>query len=345
MHPRLIALATAVPEHRLDQAAALDMARRVFSGRAAHSFERMAPVFGNAGIASRHLAMPPAWYQERHSWAEANAAYIDTATRLLAQAARAALARAGIAADSVDTIVTVSSTGIATPSLDARLMGRLPFRDDVKRLPVFGLGCAGGVLGLARAGQLALGAPDETVLLLVVELCTLTFRPDDAGKANMVATALFGDGAAAAVLRTGPAGPAVTAWGEHTWPDSLGVMGWRVEDPGLGVIFQKSIPDIVRAGLRAEAERFLAKHGLRLEDIDGYVCHPGGAKVMDAMEEAFGQPHGGLVQSRAVLRDYGNMSAASVLFVLERMLRPGAGRLLLAALGPGFSAAFAVVET
>jgi alkylresorcinol/alkylpyrone synthase len=266
---------------------------------------------------------------------------------LLKEAAEHCLDRAGVSFDEIDAVVTVSTTGIATPSLDAQLMEVLPFRRDLQRLPVFGRGCAGGVTGLARAAALARAAPGSKVLLLVVELCGLTFRAQDLSKSNIIATALFGDGAAAALLSTSGAGPRVKGWGEHTWPQSLDVMGWTVKDDGLGVLFSRDIPTLVRDELRQAADRFLARHGLNRLDLAGYICHPGGAKVLDALEDAFELPHGALAHARATLRDYGNMSAVTVLFVLERLLGaiPRTGRYLMSALGPGFTASFALLET
>lgn len=344
--PTLLSVGTAVPAHRLRQDKALAHAGRVFAGRAPE-FARLAPVFGNAGVETRYLSVPLDWFEQPRTWDEANRVYLETAENLLAEATGAALRRAGLDAASVDTLVTVSSTGIATPSLDARLLQRMGFRSDVKRAPLFGLGCAGGALGIGRAAQMAAAREGETVLLLVVELCSLTFRWRDTGKSNQVATALFGDGAAAAVLHGGGDGTAVRAWGEHTWPDSLDVMGWSVEEDGFGVVFSPRIPEIVRGQMRAETDRFIGRAGLTLSDIDRFACHPGGAKVASALEEAYGLPEGGLETSRAVLRDFGNMSAATVFFVLERMLRNArAGeRVLLQALGPGFTAGFALLDT
>ncbi|WP_193188544.1 type III polyketide synthase [Nisaea sediminum] len=343
--PRLLSVATAVPAHRIEQGEVLAHARRIFEDRVP-DFARLAPVYGNAGVATRYLSVPLGWFETPRSWSETSAVYLRTAEDLLVEAAERALDRAGLGPDRVDTLVTVSSTGIATPSLDARLLRRIGFRADVKRMPLFGLGCAGGVLGLGRAAQLAAAREGETVLLLVVELCSLTFRWRDAGKSNQVATALFGDGAAAVLLRGGGAGMSVAAWGEHTWPDSLDVMGWSVEEDGLGVIFSQRIPEIVRRGMRAETDRFLARHDLTLADIDLFACHPGGAKVAAALEEAYGLPEGGLRTSREILKNYGNMSAATVLFVLDRMIEAGTSgrRILVQALGPGFTAGFAVLE-
>jgi alkylresorcinol/alkylpyrone synthase len=231
------------------------------------------------------------------------------------------------------------------------LIERLGLPPNVQRLPIFGLGCAGGALGLARAATLAASMPDKAVLFLVVELCTLQFRRDDLARSNIVATALFGDGAAAAVLRCdGKAdGPVVVAAGEHTWPHSLDIMGWDVAEDGLKAIFSRDIPRLVAAELGRVLRDFLGLHGLAPGDIDRFVCHPGGPKVIDAYESVFGAGFPGASEARRSLSDYGNMSAASVMFVLERMLDSalGAGeewgRALLTALGPGFSAGFVLL--
>ncbi len=342
--PRLLSLATAVPAFALGQAEVTERARRLFAGRAAE-LDRLMPVFAHAGIERRYSCVPLDWYEKPHGWAERNALYLEHAERLLDSAARSALAQARLAPAEIDAVIAVSTTGIATPSLDARLIGRLGLRAEVKRLPLFGLGCAGGVLGLARAGDLVRAAPDARVLLLVVELCALSFRKNDVSKSNIVATALFGDGAAAAVVSASGSGPALGAAGEHCWPRSLDVMGWEVAEDGLKAVFSRDIPALVRRDVRDVAGAFLARHGLELRDIDRFICHPGGAKVLSAFEEAFRLPDGALADARGVLRDYGNMSAATVLFVLERALRAGrGGRLLVAALGPGFTAGFQLLD-
>lgn len=344
--PHLLALATAVPPFELRQPAVMERARLLFQA-GPNQIERLLPVYDNAGIERRFSCVPIEWYLHPHGWEERTELFIRHALALFEDAARRCVARAGIGFDEIDALVTVSTTGIATPSLDARLMELLPFRRDLQRLPIFGLGCAGGVSGLARAAALARAAPGSKVLLLVVELCGLTFRAQDLSKSNIIATALFGDGAAALLLSTGGTGPVVEAWGEHTWPASLDVMGWEVKDDGLGVLFSRDIPTLVRDELRSATDAFLARQGLRRPDLAGYVCHPGGAKVLDALEDAFGLPHGALAHARATLRDYGNMSAVTVLFVLDRMLAAKArpGRYLMSALGPGFTASFALLET
>ncbi|MBM3561534.1 MAG: type III polyketide synthase [Alphaproteobacteria bacterium] len=342
--PRIAAVATAVPPYRLGQTEIAARAAALFGDRVA-DFARYLPAFANAAIATRHSCVPAEWYGRQHDFAERNDLFIEHATALLAEAADATLARAGLRHADIDMLVVVSTTGVATPSLDARLLEVRPFRRDVERMPIFGLGCAGGVGGLARAARLARSEPGALALLLVVELCGLTFRLADASKSNVIATALFGDGAAGAVLGTGLDGPAIVASGEWTWEESLGVMGWQVGNDGLGVLFSHDIPHLVRTRLRDAAEHTLRRHGLALADIDCHICHPGGAKVLDALEAVYGVASGGMTQARAVLRDHGNMSAATVLFVLEAALAGGlAGRHLMSALGPGFTASFAVLE-
>ncbi len=342
--PHLLSLATAVPPYRLDQDDVIRRVEALFNG--APTLERLLPVFANSGIRSRYSCVPIEWYDRQHSWAERNGVYITGALDLLETTTVRLLDRAGISKHQIDAVVTVSTTGIATPSLDALLIERMQLRRDVRRLPIFGFGCAGGVLGLARAASQALAQPGEIVLLLVVELCALSFRRDDWTKSNIVATALFGDGAAGVLLSTEGSGPAVVASGEHTWPGTLEVMGWDIADNGFSAVFSRDIPQLVETRLRAVADDFLARHGLRVADIDRFLCHPGGVKVLDALEHAFGLPDSALADAREVLRDYGNMSAATVMFVLERMLAetPQWQRGLMTALGPGFTAGFAVLE-
>ncbi len=317
----------------------------VFASRSAE-FERLEPIYANTGIETRYSCVPLTWFSEPHGWAERNRLYATHALELAETAATDCLAKAKFSAQDIDGIVMVSTTGIATPSLDALLMEHMPFRRDVQRLPIFGLGCAGGVLGLGRAAALARSSKQQRWLLVVVELCGLTFRKGDLSNSNIVASALFGDGAAAAAISCDGSGPHLPQWGEHTWPQSLDVMGWHVEDDGFGVLFSRDIPSLVRERLKPVTESYLAAHGRCLEDIDHYVFHPGGARVIDELGTTFGLSDSALNTARGVLRDYRNMSAASVFFVLERTLEAKAkGRMLLGVLGPGFSAAFATLET
>lgn len=343
---RLLGLATGVPPFMIDQDRALDVARRLFGGRSA-DVDRLFPVFANSGILTRYSCVPLDWYEESHGWKDRNAIYLKHAVDLLEDTARRALAQAGTTVADIGAIVVVSTTGIATPSLDALLMERMGMPRDIRRLPIFGLGCAGGVSGLARAATMAQADPGKAVLFLVVELCGLSFRRDDFGKSNIVATALFGDGAAAAVLSCTGEGPSIRASGEHLWPDTLGIMGWDVMDDGLRAVFSRDIPQLVRTRMGEVARDFLARNGLALADCDRFVCHPGGVKVLEALEQIFALRQGDMVDAREVLRDYGNMSAATVLFVLDRLLkRPEPwSRALMTSLGPGFTGAFLILET
>jgi alkylresorcinol/alkylpyrone synthase len=338
--PRLLALSTAVPAYALGQEEVADRARRLFAERTAADLDRLMPVFANAGIERRYSCVPIDWYERPHGWTERNALYLENAVNLLERAARTALRNAELSPAEIDAVITISTTGIATPSLDAILMDRLELRRDVKRMPIFGLGCAGGVIGIARAADLARAAPGTRVLLLVVELCALSFRRNDVSKSNIVATALFGDGAAACVLRAGSEGVAeVTGTAEHTWPDSLDIMGWNVDPLGFGVIFDRSIPTFAEANLRPAMDGSLSRMGMKLADVDRFVCHPGGAKVIEALEKSLDLGQGALTFEREVLSDHGNMSAPTVLFVLERALAAGVtGQLVMTSLGPGFTA-------
>lgn len=344
--PRLAALATGVPAFPLDQETAAERVERLFAGTP--HFDHLRPVFANSGIRRRYSSVPLDWFDEPHGWPERNSRYLDTAIELLDSVAGRVLDRAGARASEIGAIVVVSTTGIATPSLDARLTERLDLPRNVQRLPIFGLGCAGGAIGLARAATMAAAMPDKAVLFLVVELCSLTFRRGDCSKSNIVASALFGDGAAGALLRCGGDGPAIVAAGEHTWPNSLEVMGWDVAEDGLKPVFSRDIPRLAAAELGPAAREFLDDHGLTLADIDRFVCHPGGPKVIEACEEAFALAPGTLGYERTVLRDYGNMSAASVLFVLDRVLASAGDECwrhaLITALGPGFTAGFVLLQ-
>jgi alkylresorcinol/alkylpyrone synthase len=345
--PELISLATAVPRHIMTQAEVAERTRRVF-GLKMPEFDRLAPVFDNAGIDKRHSVRPGAWYEEPHSWTDRTAVYLEGATDLFVAAARGALARADLEASDIDAVVTVSSTGIAAPSLEARAAPGLGLGPHVLRVPVFGLGCAGGVAGLAVAARLAESRPGTNVLLVAVELCTLAVRLDQLTKANIVALALFGDGAAAAVLRAGGGGKAlarITGGGDHMWPDTLGIMGWTVDQQGFGVIFDRSIPPFAHGNLAPAVDGILTRLGRSRRQIGRFVCHPGGQKVIEAIEDSLRLPPGILDHERAVLADFGNMSAPTALFVLERALAAGLPETsLLMALGPGFTLSTALLS-
>jgi alkylresorcinol/alkylpyrone synthase len=341
----LLSLATAVPPHIIAQPDAKAAAREAFGGKKA-LFDRLAGVFDNAGIAKRHIVTPPDWYMGNHGWHDRNNLYLEAAEQLFVEAAAAAIEKAGLRPDQIDGVVTVSTTGIATPSLDARAAPHIGLRDDVRRVPIFGLGCAGGVSGLATAARLASAEPGSKWLMVTVETCSISIRLDSDDPAAVVATALFGDGAAAAVVTSGEHCIAhIRGSAEKLWPDTLRIMGWDVEDAGLAVVFDRAIPPFIERELATAVDGMLAKLGLERGDIDRFCCHPGGVKVIDAIETALKLPQGELNLEREVLRDYGNMSAPTVMFVLERLLARGLPqRVMMTAFGPGFTCAGLLLE-
>jgi alkylresorcinol/alkylpyrone synthase len=344
---QLIAVATAVPNNVILQSDAAAAAAQMFSARYP-AFDRMARVFATTGIVKRHAVCPIEWFMEPRGWPERTKAYLTGALNLFVEAATRALDHAALAASDVDCVVTVSSTGIATPSLEAQALTRMGFRSDIERVPVFGLGCGGGAAGFSIAAKLARASPGSVVLLVVVEICSLAFRLDQLTKANIVATALFGDGAAACIIRAGEGDALahIECTGQHTWPNTLDIMGWRVDAEGFGVIFAQSIPPFAEANMGAAVDGILHRNGLKRTDIDRFICHPGGAKVVTALERALSIEQGSLDDERDVLADYGNMSAPTVLFVLDRQLRRGLRpRSALLSMGPGFSASCAVIKS
>jgi len=340
---RLISIATAVPDFAIDQSVARDRSQVLFGGRM-RDYERLARVFDSTGIERRYSVRPVSWFSQPHTWHERNEAYVVGACALFEAAATKVLAAAGLPPEAIDAVVTVSSTGVSTPSLDARMLPQMGFRPDVERTPVFGLGCAGGVTGLAIASRLAAARPGTTVLLVAVELCTLAFRLDRATKADVIATSLFGDGAAAAIVSSDDAHVGLARFSgatEHLWPETLDIMGWAVDDVGLGVLLSRSLPAFVERRYRTSFAEAAARLALDPGAIDRVVCHPGGTKVLEAIEAALSLDTGTLGTERAVMRDYGNMSSPTVLFVLERAIAEGLPqRSVLAALGPGFTASY-----
>jgi alkylresorcinol/alkylpyrone synthase len=335
----LLSLSTSIPPHTFLQKDVLAAAWDVFGSRFP-DFERFASIFANTGIVKRHGVKPFDWYLTQRGWPERTEAFLEGAEALYVDVAEKALASAGLRAADIDTVVTICSTGIATPSLEARVHRRMGFRSDVSRVPVFGLGCAGGVSGISIASRLAQARPGTNVLLVAVELSSLALRLDELTKANIIATSLFGDGAAAIVLRAGDGGETqIESTGEHLWPDSLDVMGWSIDPLGFGVILRRTVPEFVATELKPALTQILARMQLTTADIDKFVCHPGGAKVIDAIETALALGQGTLEHERQVIADYGNMSAPTVLFILEKARAKGLpSRSLLTALGPGFTA-------
>jgi alkylresorcinol/alkylpyrone synthase len=339
--PQVLSVATALPPHRVGQEEAKRFARGMFSD-AYTDVERLMPIFDNVHVENRHFCVPVEWFAEDHTFPEKNALYVEHALALTEKAARRALDRAGADPGDVGAIFFVSTTGLSTPSLDSKLIFSLGLSEHTRRVPIWGLGCAAGAAGLARAAEYARLYPDQLVLLVGVELSGLTFQRGDRTKGNLVSTSLFADGAAAVLLGSGGGGPRVLGSYSTTWPDTEDVMGWELVETGLKVQLSKSVPLIVHEKLRDNLGQACDSLGLDFAEIAHFILHPGGAKVLDAFEEVLGIEPGGLTFSRGVLRDCGNMSSVTVLFILERFLGGGeyaAGDLgVLSAMGPGFSA-------
>jgi len=342
--PRILSTATAVPPHRVEQGDAKEFARELFAGKF-WGLERLLPIFDNGLIEARYFCQPLEWLGQEWSFPERNALYVEHALELSQKATRRCLDRAGVEPEKVGALFLVSTTGISTPSLDAKLLFELGLSPNLKRIPVWGLGCAGGAAGVARAADYARAYPDELVLVVAVELCSLTFQIGDISKSNLVASSLFADGAAAVLIGSGD-GPEILGSHPTTWPNTEGVMGWDLVESGLKVRFARSVPQIVRTRTRVTVEEACERHGIVLEDLRHLVVHPGGVKVLEAYEEALELEPGSLELPREILREYGNMSSASVLFVLERFLEGypvGSGEHgSISALGPGFSAEHAL---
>src|ERR1700726_4539771 len=290
----LVSLATSVPPHVFLQKDVLAAAWDELGPRFPE-FATFSSIFANTGIVKRHGVRPFEWYLKPRGWPERTEAFLAGAEALFVDVAQKALASAHLGGGDIDTVVTVCSTGIATPSLEARVARAMGFRSDVMRVPVFGLGCAGGVSGLSIASRLAQARPGTNVLLVAIELCSLALRLDELTTANIIATSLFGDGAAAIVLRAGDGGATrIEHSGEHLWPDTLDVMGWSVDPQGFGVILRRTVPEFVTTQLKPAVVQILTNMQLSMADIDRYICHPGGAKSVSALETALALDRGSL---------------------------------------------------
>lgn len=343
----ILSLATATPPYVIEQRDVLAAAPKALPGFF-QKFPGMIEVFNNAGIERRHAVRPLEWYLKPHDWRERSEVYLEESLKLYERVAKDAMDRAGVKPGEIDIVLTISSSGVATPSLEARVMDALGLRPETRRVPIFGLGCAGGVTGLSIASKLASADPGTTVLVVVIELCTLALRTDRDTKEDVVSAALFADGAAALVLRSGEnEGLArVNGSAEHTWPKTLDIMGWTFDPIGFGVVLARSVPMFVERRMPAMTSTLLARCNVNIHDVARFVCHPGGGKVVDALENALKLQRGSLDHERAVLREHGNMSAPTILFALARVFAEKRGGILaLSALGPGFTATMVTLET
>jgi alkylresorcinol/alkylpyrone synthase len=340
----ILALATANPPFRLAQSEAAVYAKQLYP-----QLSKLWQLYDNTGIECRYNCEPIDWYLKPHSWEERTESFRRHALDLLEQVTVKTAEAAAVALNDIDMIVTNTVTGLAIPSLDALLLNRLKLAPTIERLPMFGLGCGAGVAGLARAARLTHAKDGALVLFLTVDLCSLCLRVNDPRPAMFVSTALFGDGAAGLLLhntRNGArAGPRVVASGEWCWGNTEHIMGWDIKDDGFGIVLSPELPSLMKRALASALDDFLDRNRFSLSDFNGFLFHPGGRKVLETVEEVLGLTRDQLRHSWEVLRRYGNMSSATVLFVMEHAIQSGArGPHLLAAFGPGFSAYFAAVE-
>lgn len=347
---KIAAVGKALPPHYYDQDTLLEALRRRWADRH-YNPGRLERLHKNVLVGGRHLALPIEEYAGLTTWGKANDAWIRVAQEVGEAAVRDALARAGLDPEEIDALIFVTVTGVATPSIDARLVNRLGLSPRVKRMPIFGLGCVAGAAGIARAADYVRAFPDQVAVLLSVELCSLTLQPEDLSIPNLIASGLFGDGAAAVVVvgDERPAdGPRIVATRSVFYPDSERVMGWDISESGFQIVLSAEVPQVVRDHLRADVDAFLADQGLARDDIATWISHPGGPKVLEAMAEALELPEGALDVTWRSLQEVGNLSSTSVLLVLRDTLdahRPPAGSYgLVSAMGPGFCSELVLLQ-
>ncbi len=341
----LISIATAVPDHRITQAEVLAVLAKA---RGAALPARLEQILGNSGIDQRYLACEADYYLEPRSWTSRAAIYDQVGTRLAHKAAGDALDKASLAPSDIDAIVLISTTGTMTPSIPSRMIEAMGFDPSTQTIPIFGYGCAGSVLGLRLANDLAATNDGQNVLLISLELCSLSYDYSQFDKKNMIATALFADGCAAAVISGKPGqadAPSFRAFGQKTWPSTREMMGWDIGVTGFDLVLARDIPTFVTKDFAPFCDAFLAAQGLAMSDLSEPACHPGGGRVVEALEAYFAPEIVGIPATREILRQHGNMSSPTVLFVLEQLLlqRPEKP-ILLTALGPGFTAALGIVD-
>lgn len=339
---RIASAATALPKHRYDQQTILQALKFHWADKL-EAPDMLDRLHARTGVDTRYLALPIEAYPELKSWGEANQIWIDAACELGQNAICHALTRAGLSVQDPSAFFFVSISGVASPSIDAKLVNLMGLNRNIKRVPIFGLGCVAGAAGIARAADYVRAFPDQAALLLSVELCSLTIQRDDLSIANLISSGLFGDGAAAVIVcgdqRPCP-GPEILATRSVFYPDTEDVMGWDIGERGFRIVLSKEVPNMVYRHLAGDIDKFLADHELSRHDIGAWVMHTGGPAILTATENALDLPEGALAASWDCLRRVGNLSSSSVLFVLEEFLerrKPAPGTYgLLAAMGPGF---------
>jgi alkylresorcinol/alkylpyrone synthase len=345
---KIISTAKAIPPYKVDREIAKEYTYHHFKSKFS-DIDRLVQVFESSRIDSRYFCVPKEWFFTPKCFQEKNDTYIEWATRLSAQASQKCLDSASLTPQDVDYIIFVSTTGLSTPSIDARLINILHMRSDIKRTPIWGLGCVGGAAGLSMAFNHIKAFPDSKVLLVAVELCGLTFNFNDLSKSNLVATAIFADGAAAVLLGSEGDGPEIQATQSTIWPDSLDVMGWNFHNEGMQVVFARAIPAIVHKYARENISSFLGKHDSSIDKLDYFLIHPGGARVVDAYKESLGLNEDKLKIAENVLRENGNMSSVTILYILDEFLKTDYKKPralgLMTALGPGFSSESLLFKT
>ena len=343
--PSIVAVATALPPYRVTQAEAAETARRVLAGR--EELLKLVRVFPTSGVEERRLAFPAEYYAMPRSFEQRNRDYIEQALILAEQASRACLERARVRPSEVDHLYVVTTTGLATPSLDALLVGRLGLRGDVRRWPLFGLGCAGGAGALLRACDVVDGAPGAKALVIAVELCGQVFSTQASTPTDVVGAALFGDGAGAALVAAGK-GPRITARRSVLYPGTGHLMGWRFTDDGMRLLLSKEVTDFIGDQLKPVIQQFLSSAKMSQKDVAHWVLHPGGRRIIETYHEAFGLSEHDLRWTRGSLAKIGNLSSASILFILGDLIDSGAAkpgdRGLMCALGPGFASELLLLE-
>ncbi len=342
---QLKSIATALPDHKISQE---DVLAVLAKARGSALPSRLKQILGNSGIDHRYIARDPDYYLEQRSWPERARIYDEVGRALAERSASAALEKAALKPADIDSIVMISTTGTMTPSIPSRLIETMGFRQSVQTVPVFGYGCAGGILGIRLANDLADANDGQNVLLIALELCSLSYDYSQFDKKNMIATALFADGCAAAVLtgKTGQSeGPCFRAFDQKTWPDTRDMMGWDIGDTGFDLVLARDIPTFVAKDFTPFCDGFLNEQGLKKSQMSEPACHPGGGRVVEALEDYFAPELSGIPATREILRDHGNMSSPTVLFVLENLLRDRPQKpVLMTALGPGFTSVLGILD-